>query len=72
MFDNPAARSLTRKLINATSVQNPVLLTEGMLGFEVLNHITNVAAGAMAGNAFPREVWLCALPCEDRAVVRKR
>ena len=72
MFDNPAARKLTRDLINSTSIENPVLLTHGTLGFEVLNQITNVVTGAMAGNAFRREVWLCALTCEDRAVVRKR
>jgi hypothetical protein len=72
MYDNPAARELMSILAARTSIESPVLQTEGRLGFEVLNQVTNVVTGATAGNSFERKVWLCALTCEDRAVVRKR
>lgn len=72
LYDNPAAQELVRKLADGTSLKNPVLETIGSEGFEVLNDAFGHLAGHLAGSALDREVWLFALTCEDRQVVRRK
>ncbi|MEZ5387125.1 MAG: hypothetical protein R3F13_16580 [Prosthecobacter sp.] len=72
LYDNPAARNIVREMADITSLKNPVLRTEGMLGFEVLNDAFNHIAGHLATTPFTRETWLFAMTCEDRQVVRRK
>jgi hypothetical protein len=51
---------------------NPILQTEGVEGFEVLNDAIGHIAGLVAATPFPRETWLFAMTCEDRQIVRKK
>lgn len=72
LYDNPAARDLMRDIAGQSSLNEPILPTQGTLGFEVLNDAAGFVAGHLAASPFDREVWLFAMTCEDRAVVRKR
>lgn len=72
MYDNPAAAELVRGLGDETSLHNPILPTQGTIGFEVLNDAANAISGALANSPLPRRVWMFCLTCEDRHVVRKR
>lgn len=72
LYDNPAARKIVRQMAEDTTLKNPVLRTEGMLGFEVLNDAFNHVAGHLATTPFTREPWLFAMTCEDRKVVRRK
>lgn len=72
LYDNPAARKIVREMADCTSLRNPVLRTEGLLGFEVLNDAFNHIAGHLATTPFARETWLFAMTCEDRKVVRRK
>lgn len=72
LYDNPAARKIVRQMAEETSLKNPVLRSEGMLGFEVLNDAFNHIAGHLATTPFPRDTWLFAMTCEDRNVVRRK
>jgi hypothetical protein len=72
LYDNPAARKIVREMADFTSLKNPVLRTEGRLGFEVLNDAFNHIAGHLATTPFARETWLFAMTCEDRQVVRRK
>ncbi|GIW79795.1 MAG: hypothetical protein KatS3mg105_1602 [Gemmatales bacterium] len=72
LYDNQAARELVKKLANQTSLQDPLLRTEGTAGFEVLNDALGYIAGFLAISPFERETWLFMMTCEDRKVVRKQ
>jgi hypothetical protein len=72
LYDNLQARSLVKDLGDRTSLTNPILLTEGRAGFEVLNDAFGHIAGLLATTPFPRDLWLFAMTCEDREIVRKR
>ncbi len=72
LYDNPAARKIVREMADYTSLKSPVLRTEGLLGFEVLNDAFNHIAGHLATTPFPRDTWLFAMTCEDRKVVRRK
>jgi hypothetical protein len=72
LYDNEAAREVVQKLAGATTLHDPVLKTEGTLGFEVLNDALGHIAGLLAVTPFPRQTWLFVMTCEDRQVVRKR
>ena len=72
LYDNEAAQQSMKELADGTSLSNPVLQTEGTLGFEMLNDAAGHIAGLLATTPFPRETWLFAMTCEDRQVVRKK
>jgi hypothetical protein len=72
LYDNPAANQIVREIADKTSLANPVLQTEGKLGFEILNDAFIHAAGHLASTPFEREPWLFAMTCEDRQIVRRR
>lgn len=72
LYDNPAARKIVREMADYTSLKSPVLRTEGLLGFEVLNDAFNHIAGHLATTPFPRDTWLFTMTCEDRKVVRRK
>jgi hypothetical protein len=72
LYDNPAARELVRDLADQTSLKNPILETTGSAGFEVLNDAFGHLAGHLAASTLEREVWLFAMTCEDRQVVRRK
>ena len=72
LYDNPAALDAMQQLAERTSLSDPILQTDGTLGFEMLNDAAGHIAGLMAPTAFPRRVWLFVLTCEDRAVVRRK
>lgn len=72
LYDNPAANQIVRELAAKTTLQDPVLKTEGTLGFEVLNDAFIHLAGHLATTPFEREQWLFAMTCEDRQVVRRK
>lgn len=72
LYDNPAARDLVRQLADQTSLENPVLETSGSAGFEVLNDAFGHLAGHLATSTLDREIWLFAMTCEDRQVVRRK
>ena len=57
LYDNLAARELVKNLADKTSLGDPILKTEGTLGFEILND----AMGHIAG-------WLAVTPFEMRNV----
>lgn len=72
LYDNPAARKIVRQMAEDTTLKAPVLRTEGLLGFEVLNDAFNHIAGHLATTPFARDTWLFAMTCEDRKVVRRK
>ncbi len=72
LYDNPAAQGLVRDLGAATTLKNPILQTRGSAGFEVLNDAFGHIAGHLAGSTVDRDVWLFAMTCEDRQVVRRK
>jgi len=72
IYDNPAAAQLVKKLGDQTNLNQPILPTQGTIGFEVLNDAANWMSGVAAGSSNEREVWLFCLTAEDRQVVRKR
>lgn len=72
LYDNPAAQDLVRDLAEKTSLKNPVLETLGSSGFEVLNDAFGHLAGHLASSSLNRRVWLFAMTCEDRQVVRRK
>lgn len=72
LFDNEAARALVQKLASSTTLSEPILATEGQEGFEVLNDAFVYLSGSLAVSPFEREVWLFAMTCEDRQVVRRK
>lgn len=72
LYDNPAARKIVRQMAEDTTLKTPVLRTEGLLGFEVLNDAFNHIAGHLATTPFARDTWLFAMTCEDRKVVRRK
>ncbi len=72
LYDNPAARTLVKELTEKTSLNDPVLPTEGTLGFELLNDAAGFVAGSLAASPFARKLWLFCMTCEDRTVVRRR
>jgi len=72
LYDNSAARQWVRTLSSKTTLANPVLQTEGTMGYELLNDAFGYIAGHLASAPFPREVWLFAMTCEDRQVVRRK
>lgn len=72
LYDNPIAREKVKELADGTSMSSPVLQTVGTMGFEILNDALGHIAGQLASMPFPREVWLFAMTCEDRAIVRKK
>ena len=72
LYDNPAARKIVRELADITTLRKPVLRTEGVHGYEVLNDAFNHISGHLAITPFPRETWLFAMTCEDRQVVRRK
>lgn len=71
LYENPAARELVRRLAKGTTLHDPVLQTEGSQGFDVLNDAFSHVAGHLAITSFEREVWLFAMTCEDRQMVRR-
>ena len=72
LYDNEAAQQAMKKLADQTTLSDPILNTEGTLGFEMLNDASGHIAGLLATTPFPRETWLFAMTCEDRQVVRKK
>ncbi len=72
VYDNPAAAEIVRKLGDQTTLNQPILPTQGTIGFEVLNDAAGWISGSVATSAMPRQVWLFCLTAEDRQVVRKR
>ena len=72
LYDNEVARDLIKELAEQTSLGDPILQTQGVAGFELLNDALGHIAGLLAVSPFPRETWLLAMTCEDRHLVRKR
>lgn len=71
LYDNLAIRDVVKKLAAKTSLSDPILKTEGSLGFELLNDALGHIAGLLAPTPMDRETWLFAMTCEDRQFVRK-
>lgn len=72
LYDNLVVRETVKSIADATTLENPILQTEGTLGFELLNDAMGHLAGLVATTPFPRETWLFTMTCEDRQVVRKK
>lgn len=72
IYDNPAAAKLVRSLGDETSLNQPILPTQGKTGFEILNDAAGWLSGALATSPMHRHSWLFCLTAEDRQVVRKR
>ncbi|TWT82184.1 hypothetical protein CA13_36450 [Planctomycetes bacterium CA13] len=72
LYDNIAVREFLKSTAETTTLENPILHSEGTLGFEVLNDAMGHIAGLVATTPFKRETWLFAMTCEDRQVVRKK
>jgi len=72
LYDNPIVREQVKEIADSTSMRSPVLQTRGTVGFEILNDAFGHIAGQLAGMPHPRETWLFAMTCEDRAIVRKK
>ncbi|TWT92625.1 hypothetical protein [Neorhodopirellula pilleata] len=72
IYDNPAAAELVKTLGDQTSLNQPILPTQGTIGFEVLNDAASWMSGVMATSSNQRRVWLFCMTAEDRQVVRKR
>lgn len=72
IYDNPAAAQLVRTLGDQTTLDHPILPTNGTIGFEVLNDAAGWISGSLATSPSSRDVWLFCVTAEDRQVVRKR
>jgi len=72
LYDNLAARDLVKTLAAKTTLKDPILKTQGAMGFEVLNDAFGHLAGHLATTPFERETWLFTMTCEDRQVVRRK
>ncbi|TWU47368.1 hypothetical protein Poly51_51680 [Rubripirellula tenax] len=72
LYDNIAVREAVEKAANSCTLADPILRTEGTLGFELVNDAMGHIAGLFAVTSIPREPWLFAMTCEDRTVVRKK
>ncbi|WP_417746013.1 hypothetical protein [Rosistilla oblonga] len=72
LYDNIAVRDEINKLADQTTLSNPILQTDGTLGFEMLNDALGHIAGLLATTPFERQTWLFAMTCEDRQFVRKK
>lgn len=72
VYDNPAAAEVMRRLGDETTLDQPILPTQGTIGFEVLNDAAGWISGSVATSPSPRDVWLFCLTAEDPQVVRKR
>lgn len=72
MYDNAAARDVVKNLAEHTTLSSPILQTAGREGYEVLNDAVGYIAGHLATTPFARDIWLFAMTCEDRQVVRKK
>lgn len=73
LYDNEGARKLVRKLINETTMDDPILKTGGgRTAFEITNIALSYIAGEMATAPFARKTWLFVMTCEDREVVHKQ
>jgi hypothetical protein len=70
-YDNPSARESLRQLARSTTLNAPIVPTEGRVGFEILNDAASLLTGWLATSSMPRKVWLFCMTCEDRQVVRK-
>jgi hypothetical protein len=72
LFDNDAAQRLIRRLAKATTIDQPILQSDGHLGFEIVNDILNHISGHLAVSPLPRSEWLMVTTCEDRRVAKKK
>ena len=72
MYDNIAIRDVIKEIADQTTPSDPILKTEGTLGFELLNDALGHIAGLLATTPFDRETWLFVMTCEDRQLVRKK
>lgn len=72
LYDNSAAQRLVRQLADDTALDDPILKTEGHLGFEVVNDVVNYVAGFLSLASYPTQEWLLTVTCEDRKVARKK
>ena len=72
VYDNPAAAAIVRSLGDETTLDQPILPTQGTIGFEVLNDAAGWVSGTLATAPSERAVWMFCLTAEDRKVVRKR
>ncbi len=72
VYDNPAAAAIVRSLGDETTLDQPILPTQGTIGFEVLNDAAGWMSGSIATSPSARTVWLFCITAEDRQVVRKR
>lgn len=72
LYDNIAVREALKALADKTSLSDPILKTEGTMGFEMLNDALGHIGGTLANSPFERETWLFAMTCEDRQFVRKK
>ncbi|EMI21680.1 hypothetical protein RMSM_01393 [Rhodopirellula maiorica SM1] len=72
LYDNEAVRDVVKKIAEQTTLDDPILKTEGTLGFELLNDAVGHIAGLLATTPFPRKAWLFVMTCEDRQAVRKK
>lgn len=72
LYDNIAVREALKSLADKTTLSDPILKTEGTMGFEMLNDALGHIAGTLANSPFDRETWLFAMTCEDRQFVRKK
>jgi hypothetical protein len=70
-YDNPIAQDELKRLSDQTTLAAPILLTQGRIGFEILNDAAGILSGFLATSPMPRRVWLFCMTCEDRAIVRK-
>ena len=71
-YDNIAAQRMIKQLANQTSLDDPVLKSEGSIGFEIVNDLVNYLSGVLAVGNHAREVWLAAVTCEDRKLAPKK
>lgn len=70
-YDNPAARETLRQLARQTTLNAPIVPTQGRIGFEILNDATSILSGWLATSSMARRPYLFCMTCEDRQVVRK-
>ncbi len=72
LYDNIAVRDVVKRIADQTTLSDPILKTEGTLGFELLNDALGHIAGLLATTPFERKTWLFVMTCEDRQFVRKK
>lgn len=70
-YENPVAQETLQSLTLQTTLNSPVIPTEGRIGFEILNDAVSILSGTLATSPMPRRVWLFCMTCEDRKLVRK-